>query len=101
MYIYVKLALYWNNFGPEKDLLGVLLLWLVLGGVSLPTDDELGGVPLNACQKKVFKLRAMQFGQNTHMIHTDTKKKTAGRCDFHEEWYWIFKIFSSQKFSVI
>ncbi len=75
MYIYVKLAPYWNNFGPEKDPFGVLLLWLVLGGVPLPTDDvlqppghelhqvsqglswvnfELGGVPLNTCQKKVF-----------------------------------------------
>jgi hypothetical protein len=41
MYIYVKLALYWNNFGPEKDPLGVLLLWLILGGIPLPTDDVL------------------------------------------------------------
>jgi hypothetical protein len=76
--------------------LGVLILWLVLGGVPLPTDEvlqppghelhqvsqglswvnfELGGVPLNACHKKVFKLRAMKFGQNMHKIHTDTKKK--------------------------
>jgi hypothetical protein len=26
----IKLALYWNNFGPEKGQLGVLLPWLVL-----------------------------------------------------------------------
>ncbi len=122
MYIYVKLALYWNNFWPKEDPLGVFLLWLVLGGVPLPTNDvlqppghelhqvsqrlswvnfELGGVPLNACQKKVFKLRAMKFGQNMHTIHTDIKKKTAGHCDFQGQWYWVFKIFSSHKFSVI
>jgi hypothetical protein len=122
MYIYVKLALYWNNFEPEKDPLSVLLLWLVLGGVPLPSDDvlqppghelhqvsqglswvnfEFGGVPLNNCQKKVFQLRIMKIGQNMHKIHTDTKKKTSGQCEFQGQWYWIFKIFSSQKFSVI
>jgi hypothetical protein len=106
MFIYVKLALYWNNFGPEKDPLGVLLLWLVLGGVPLPTDDflqppghefhqvyqglswvnlELGGVPFNACQKKVFKLRAMKFSQNMHKIHTDTKKKLQSAVTFRDK----------------
>ncbi len=27
MYIYVKLALYWNNLGPEKDPLGLVSNW--------------------------------------------------------------------------
>jgi hypothetical protein len=73
--------------------LGVLLLWLVLGGVPLPPHDvlqppghelhqvsqelywvnfELGGVPLNACQKKVLNLG--QWNLVRICIHTDTKK---------------------------
>ncbi len=119
MYIYVKLALYWNNFGPEKHPLGVLLLWLVLGGVPLPTDDvlqppghelhqvsqwlswanfELGGVPLNACQKKVFKLRAMKFCQNMHKLHTETKKNLQTAVTFRDNDIGFLRFFRHRNF---
>jgi hypothetical protein len=53
------------------------------------------------CQKKVLKLTAIKFGQILCKIHTDTKKTTAGRCDFQGQRYWSLKIFSIQKFSAM
>jgi hypothetical protein len=67
-----KLSLYLNDFEPSKD-----GLHLVLQGLDFAKLlSNFSAIPLKACQRKVFKLTAIKFGQKLGKRQTDTKNET-------------------------